>query len=225
MPINSIAALANSYNNEYGIDVNDLDDDELLELGLLDEDDIESGVNYKDAPELRESEEAVRGPIKNIYKYIKEIQIDITKIDARSLSLLNANSDKLQSLVYISFVPSGDKDKELFVYLNSELGKTASFTELLNSLNKFMSDNNSNQTDKFIELCKANKWRVKPTREGAVCFVPATKLGYDSTDIIAVLYNISSDTIEIMGSQKHFNLSQMRPSSFADHMVELALSY
>lgn len=71
MPYNSLAAYSSYYAKEYGIDIGDMDQDELMDLGLIDDDEIEQ---VKDLPQNREQEEAVRGPIKNISKYIKEIQ-------------------------------------------------------------------------------------------------------------------------------------------------------
>ena len=59
-----------------------------------------------DNPENREQEEVVKGPIKNISKYIKEIQFDFPYLDEYSLDEIKSLAKKLKSsnVVYTKFI-------------------------------------------------------------------------------------------------------------------------
>ena len=70
--------------------------------GFLDADSVE------DVPEFREQEEAVLGPINNISKYIKEIQLDVSDLKDPTLKALKSVATKLKSfnvdVVYNNFM-------------------------------------------------------------------------------------------------------------------------
>ena len=59
-------------------------------------------------PEFREQEEAVKGPISNISKYIKEIQLDVSDLKEPTLKALKSVATKLKSfnvdVVYNNFM-------------------------------------------------------------------------------------------------------------------------
>lgn len=67
--------------------------------------DADSG---EDVPEFREQEEAVKGPISNISKYIKEIQLDVSDLKDPTLKALKSVATKLKSfnvdVVYNNFM-------------------------------------------------------------------------------------------------------------------------
>lgn len=60
----------------------------------------------QDVPAYREQEEAVRGPISNISRYIKEIQLDVEDLKDPTLKTLKSVATKLKSLnvVYNNFM-------------------------------------------------------------------------------------------------------------------------
>ena len=60
-----------------------------------------------DSPEERESEEAVKGPIKNISKYIKEIRFDVRRLDFETIELIELTLQN-KGIKYFNFI----KDKE-----------------------------------------------------------------------------------------------------------------
>ena len=75
--------------------------------------DIDSGEfldadSGEDVPEYREQEEVVRGPINNISKYIKEIQLDVSDLKDTTLKALKSVATKLKSfnadVVYNNFM-------------------------------------------------------------------------------------------------------------------------
>jgi ankyrin repeat protein len=70
--------------------------------------DEDGNLKDYDDPKRREMEEAVKGPIKNISKYIKEIRFDIAACHdltkEKDLVTLKKNADKLQNLVYYKFL-------------------------------------------------------------------------------------------------------------------------
>lgn len=59
-----------------------------------------------DNPENREQEEVVKGPIKNISKYIKEIQFDFPYLDEYSIDEIKSLAKKLKSsnVIYTKFI-------------------------------------------------------------------------------------------------------------------------
>lgn len=76
----------------------------------------------------REKEEVVRGPIKNISRYIKEIRIDSRRsTGGTDLILLEKNKDKLKNCVYYNFIKDSTHLKALDVLKNG-----ASFNEFIN---------------------------------------------------------------------------------------------
>lgn len=75
--------------------------------------DIDSGEfldadSGEDVPKFREQEEVVKGPINNISKYIKEIQLDVSDIKDTTLKALKSVATKLKSfnadVVYNNFM-------------------------------------------------------------------------------------------------------------------------
>lgn len=75
--------------------------------------DIDSGEfldadSGEDVPEYREQEEVVKGPINNISKYIKEIQLDVSDLKDTTLKALKSVATKLKSfnadVVYNNFM-------------------------------------------------------------------------------------------------------------------------
>ena len=75
--------------------------------------DIDSGEfldadSGEDVPKYREQEEVVKGPINNISKYIKEIQIDVSDLKDTTLKALKSVATKLKSfnadVVYNNFM-------------------------------------------------------------------------------------------------------------------------
>ena len=75
--------------------------------------DIDSGEfldadSGEDVPKYREQEEVVKGPINNISKYIKEIQLDVSDLKDTTLKALKSVATKLKSfnadVVYNNFM-------------------------------------------------------------------------------------------------------------------------
>lgn len=246
MPYNSLAAYSSYYAKEYGIDIGDMDQDELMDLGLIDDDEIEQ---VKDLPQNREQEEAVRGPIKNISKYIKEIQIDISSVDLVFINQLKKNLPLLSNVVYFNFISKSDKDVKLNEFLSSRIANGDSIDKLIKALDEYIelinkpkrslrtrtvtrkvssnpeiNTNVNNQSNQFITLCKENNWKVKDIADKVVAFVPASDLGWYSSDNIKIFYNKDTDKISIFKNAKNYNLSRMDKRSFHDYMTELALS-
>lgn len=76
----------------------------------------------------REKEEVVRGPIKNISRYIKEIRIDSRRsVGGTEAVLLEKNKNKLKNCVYYNFIKNSTHLKALDVLKNGD-----SFNEFLN---------------------------------------------------------------------------------------------
>ena len=63
-----------------------------------------------DEPKKRESEEAVKGPIKNVSKYIKEIRFDIRTLDDKTIELIMYKIQN-EPFKYFNFI----KDKRDYV--------------------------------------------------------------------------------------------------------------
>ena len=59
-----------------------------------------------DAPKYREQEEAVKGPINNLSRYLKEVQIDIADLSDNTLKVLKSSAKKLAAVnvVYTNFM-------------------------------------------------------------------------------------------------------------------------
>jgi ankyrin repeat protein len=92
--------------------------------------DIETGEfdPNEDNFKQREKEEVVRGPIKNLSKYIKEIRIDSRRnVSGTEAVLLEKNKNKLKNCVYYNFIKDSTHLKALDVLKNG-----ASFNEFLN---------------------------------------------------------------------------------------------
>lgn len=71
-----------------------------------------------DNPEERESEEAVKGPIKNVSRYIKEIRFDVRSLDAETIELINLTIQN-EPFKYFNFI----KDKKyITAYLLRQSG-------------------------------------------------------------------------------------------------------
>ena len=71
-----------------------------------------------DNPEERESEEAVKGPIKDVSQYIKEIRFDVRKLDFETIELIELTLQN-KGIKYFNFI----KDKERITkYLLKESG-------------------------------------------------------------------------------------------------------
>lgn len=71
-----------------------------------------------DTPEDRESEESVKGPIKNVSRYIKEIRFDVRSLDAETIELINLTIQN-EPFKYFNFI----KDKKyLTEYLLKQSG-------------------------------------------------------------------------------------------------------
>lgn len=86
-----------------------------------------------DDPEERESEEAVKGPIKNISKYIKEVRFDVRKLDFETIELIKLTLQN-KNIKYFNFI----KDKEhITKYLLKESGvkNGMSVEEFLDAVN------------------------------------------------------------------------------------------
>ena len=73
----------------------DVDSGDFLDIG-----------DEEDVPAYREQEEAVRGPINNLSRYIKEIQLDVEDLKDPTLKTLKSVATKLKSLdvVYNNFM-------------------------------------------------------------------------------------------------------------------------
>ena len=94
----------------FGPQAADVGDDGLGNTDFDDSDDI---------PEWREMEECVKGPIKNISKYITEVHIDLHgKVDSSTLSKLKKSKTKLKGCTYFPFIRDKDNDA-----LSRELSK------------------------------------------------------------------------------------------------------
>jgi len=67
-----------------------------------------------DNPESREQEEVVKGPIKNISKYIKEIQFDFPYLDEYSLDEIKSLAKKLKSsnVIYTKFIRDSNSQRK-----------------------------------------------------------------------------------------------------------------
>ena len=67
-----------------------------------------------DNPESREQEEVVKGPIKNISKYIKEIQFDFPYLDEYSLDEIKSLAKKLKSsnVIYTKFIRDSNQQRK-----------------------------------------------------------------------------------------------------------------
>ena len=103
----------------------------------------------------REFEEAVKGPIKNISSYVKEVQFDFNRINNKSILLLNKLPD---SVVYYNFnrINQSYREKMLLKKCNIENGDSASKTSeaLKATLNNFrlLFSNNVNDVKAALEL-------------------------------------------------------------------------
>ena len=66
-------------------------------------------LSGEDVPEFREQEEAVKGPIKNASRYIKEIRFDFYNecVSDKTLTLV---SDLDPDLVYFNFIRKRNKE-------------------------------------------------------------------------------------------------------------------
>jgi hypothetical protein len=94
----------------------------------------DEGNRKDDDPKNREMEECVKGPIKNISKYIKEVRFDVVACHELTaepdLSLLKRKRKVLQDLVYYRFIRGRDA--------NFGIDSGASLKEFLAAMEKWM---------------------------------------------------------------------------------------
>lgn len=116
-----------------------------------------------DDPEERESEEAVKGPIKNVSKYIKEIRFDVRSLDAETIELINLTIQN-EPFKYFNFI----KDKKYITkYLLRQSGVTngMSIKQFLTAVDNdivkagMVFNNNLNDVKEAVEVynCDLNK--------------------------------------------------------------------
>lgn len=62
-----------------------------------------------DAPRYREQEEVVKGPINNLSRYLKEIQVDVADLNDNTMNVLKRSATKLKTtrVVYNNFMKRG----------------------------------------------------------------------------------------------------------------------
>lgn len=114
---------------------------------------------YDDKPKLREMEEVVKGPIKNISKYIKEVQFDINNLNSDVISKLSELSREHIEMVYCNFIRNKTlKAKRLIKAANIQngtpLNKVVSLLNdaLENDLEPLLFSDDINKIQKAIEL-------------------------------------------------------------------------
>lgn len=82
------------------------DQDKFGDLASSEEDNEDSFI-YDD-PKNRQQEEVVKGPIKNLSKYIKEIRFCFTgEIDSDTINFLEKCKSQLSNCIYVPFVQNG----------------------------------------------------------------------------------------------------------------------
>ena len=91
----------------------------------------DNGKIVKDNPRDREMEEVVRGPIKNISKYIKEVRIDFHDMDQFVINELKKNISKLKNCVYYNFVKDKSPKFQDFARKSEQLKNGTPITDLV----------------------------------------------------------------------------------------------
>lgn len=98
--------------------------------------DSEGSPNYADDdPKNREQEEAVKGPIRNISKYIKSVQIDILKLPTEGeLAMLEKVAKKNPKIEYFNFIRGNANAKKILFKKEPTNGMSiAQFFEILDT--------------------------------------------------------------------------------------------
>lgn len=122
-----------------------------------------TGGRVKDNASLREQEECVKGPIKNLSKYIKEVRIDFRYLDSDVISTLKKHIGELSNCVYYDFV--NDKNPMLAQLMNSKnkLQNGTPISELISS----------SALDKILVASNAADYMlssdIKKVKKGIMC--------------------------------------------------------
>lgn len=74
-----------------------------------------NGHSISDIPKYREKEEGVKGPIKNLSKYIKEIRVDSFDMDSSTLAKMRKAKLAEKGVKYFHFI-KGFQDKAFYAY-------------------------------------------------------------------------------------------------------------
>ena len=91
-----------------------------------------------DMPQRREQEEVVKGPIKNISKYIKEVQLDVSDLTDATMRAFSAVATKLKGtgVVYYNFMKADQSNAVRMSLRESGLSNGDSLAEIAVALKK-----------------------------------------------------------------------------------------
>ncbi len=150
--------------------------------------DTSDGIIYDD-PRLRQDEEVVLGPIKNISRYIKEVRIDFLELpDDNEAKLLIKNKSKLANCIYYPFLSNGISKYDS----NIKLKKGDSIDTIINSINNEIDlDKIMVQMNKYIYNLDYNSINDVLSDEG--CREYFKKYGGDWMRELVKLYRYAFD--------------------------------
>lgn len=180
----------------------------------------------------REMEEAVKGPIKNISRYIKEIHIDVKdKVNRIDADLIYNNLSKLSNCTYYRFI-RGSRNNTLTQFMSrlkngdsvDDLYKALDqYCDLINTdLSQYMLSNDLNSVKRAIELGADPNGRYS---RGSVTFSPLEYYCDDrSTDIFKYLLSVGANPNKLIS--KYYNETLLMKASMLDNagIVKLLLN-
>ena len=122
-----------------------------------------TGSRVKDDASLREQEECVKGPIKNLSKYVKEVRIDFRYLDSSVISTLKKHIGELGNCVYYNFVSDKHPKFAKLMHGKNKLQNETPISELISSsaLDRILVA--SNATDYMLS------YEIKKVKKGIEC--------------------------------------------------------